>query len=137
MDIRKYFSKKRPREDESQDDDTDVDVLPTHSEGCSTNVTEGCSTNLTEGCSTNPTAKALKKKVYTSKLTYRCQWESKYPWVYCEDPEKGKFFQICKSLENRWLLLAEHGHLVVYLIGTMARKSFRHIMIPSRIKMLL
>ena len=31
MDIRKYFSKKRPREDESQDDDTDVDVLPTHS----------------------------------------------------------------------------------------------------------
>ena len=36
MDIRKYFSKKRPREDESQDDDTDIDVLPTH--GCSTNV---------------------------------------------------------------------------------------------------
>ena len=31
MDIRKYFSKKRPREDESQNDDTDVDVLPTHS----------------------------------------------------------------------------------------------------------
>ena len=94
MDIRKYFSKKRPREDESQDDDTDVDVLPTHSEGCSTNVTEGCSTNFTEGCSTNLTAKALKKNVYKSKLTYRCQWESKYPWVYCEDPENGMFCQI-------------------------------------------
>ena len=94
MDIRKYFSKKRPREDESQDDDTDIDVLPTH--GCSTNVTEGCSTNLTEGCSSNLTAKAL-KKVYKSKLTYCCQWESKYPWVYCEDPEKGMFCQICQK----------------------------------------
>ena len=45
MDIRKCFSKKRPHEEESQDDDTDVDFLPTHSEGCSTKLTEGCSTN--------------------------------------------------------------------------------------------
>ena len=44
----------------------------------------------------NLTAKAL-KKVYKPKLTYRCQWESKYPWVYCEDPEKGMFCQICQK----------------------------------------
>ena len=45
----------------------------------------------------NLTTKALKKKVYKPKLTYRCQWESKYPWVYCEDPEKGMFCQICQK----------------------------------------
>ena len=41
----------------------------------------------------------------------------------CEDPEKVMFCHICQSLENHQLLLAEHGHLVVYLIGTMAWKS--------------
>ena len=122
MDIRKYSSKKRPREDESQDDDTDVDVLTTHYEGCSTNLT----------------AKALAKRRFINQSSpIGANGSPNILGYIVKILKQVCFAKFAKSLENRRLLLAEHGHLVVYLIGTMARKSLRHIMIPSRIKMLL
>ena len=43
------------------------------------------------------TTKAAKKKVYKSKLTYRHQWKSKYPWVHYDETEKGMFCQLCQE----------------------------------------
>ena len=74
------------------------------SESCSspTLLTEaGCShadTTPSGGCSSVSLAtKALKKKGYKLKLSYRKQWEHKYPWVYCENPEKGMFCKLCQE----------------------------------------
>ena len=36
-------------------------------------------------------SKAQQKKVYKARLTYRKEWEEKYPWVYCNDPQEGMF----------------------------------------------
>ena len=78
MDIRKYLPKKRPSEvldDSSSDGDGDVPTTPQY-----------------PAC-----LKAAKKKIYKSKLSYRHQWEAKYPWVHCEDRQKGMFCRLCQE----------------------------------------
>ena len=39
-----------------------------------------------------------KKKLYKAKLSYKKDWETKYPWVYCNDAREGMFCGTCK----RW-----------------------------------
>lgn len=39
-----------------------------------------------------------KKKLYKAKLTYKKEWEAKYPWVCCIDPSLGMFCGICQKL---------------------------------------
>ena len=41
--------------------------------------------------------KASKKKVYKSRLSYKSQWESTYPWVYCTKVEDGIFCRLCQA----------------------------------------
>ena len=43
------------------------------------------------------TTKASKKKVYKSRLSYKSQWESTYPWVYCTKVEDGIFCRLCQA----------------------------------------
>ena len=38
-----------------------------------------------------------KKKLYMAKLTYKKEWEAKYPWVYCNDSSLGMFCGICRK----------------------------------------
>ena len=39
-----------------------------------------------------------KKELYKAKLSYKKNWETKYPWVYCNNASEGMFCSICK----RW-----------------------------------
>lgn len=41
--------------------------------------------------------KAIKKKAYKARLSYRSQWESKHPWVYCNDVKNGMFCKLCQK----------------------------------------
>ena len=41
--------------------------------------------------------KAAKKKAYKLKLTYKCQWESKHPWVHCSNTQNGMFCRLCQA----------------------------------------
>lgn len=38
-----------------------------------------------------------KRKQYRAKLSYRPEWEKKYPWVSCTDVSKGMFCTICQK----------------------------------------
>ena len=83
MDIRRYLPKKRAHEEESDDESQQSEVaVNLQPENSSNSVTM---------------TKAAKKKVYKSKLSYRHQWESKYPWVYCNDIKVGMFCQLCQK----------------------------------------
>ena len=44
--------------------------------------------------------KSAKKKAYKLKVTYRCQWESKYPWVHCSDTRNGMFCHLCQAYDK-------------------------------------
>ena len=75
--------KKRAHEEESDDESQQSEVaVNLQPENSSNSVTM---------------TKAAKKKVYKSKLSYRHQWESKYPWVYCNDIKVGMFCQLCQK----------------------------------------
>lgn len=41
------------------------------------------------------TSKATKKKAII--LSYRSQWKSKYPWVFCDDVRNGMFCKLCQK----------------------------------------
>ena len=36
-----------------------------------------------------------KKKLYKAKLSYKKDWEERYPWLSCNDPSKGMFCSTC------------------------------------------
>ena len=38
-----------------------------------------------------------KKKAYKGKLSFRKEWEKKYPWVTCKDPGDGMFCSVCQK----------------------------------------
>ena len=38
-----------------------------------------------------------KRKLYKVKLSYKKEWEKKYPWVFCDDPSKGMFCTTCQK----------------------------------------
>lgn len=87
MDIRKYLPCKRPSED--QGENKSDSELPEE-----VHISKPSDLQCSQ---TESSTKAAKKKVYKSKLTYRRQWESTYPWVHCSDPEKGMFCYICQK----------------------------------------
>lgn len=41
-----------------------------------------------------------KRKQYKAKLSYKTEWEAKYPWVSCKDASKGTFCTICLKRGN-------------------------------------
>ena len=38
-----------------------------------------------------------KKKIYKARLSYKREWEKKYPWVTCRDPSEGMFCATCQK----------------------------------------
>ena len=40
------------------------------------------------------------KKMYKSRLSYKKEWEQKYPWVSCTNVEEGMFCIFCQKSGN-------------------------------------
>ena len=66
----------------SRDSEDDEDVVPTTS--TSDALT---STNSEAPVGRSVCSKAQKRKLYKVRLSYKKEWEQKYPWVYCDDPK--------------------------------------------------
>lgn len=85
MALRKYLlPAKRPLRDVSsgsEDECSNAEALVSHSQSSSQN-------------------KSAKKKIYKANLTYKQQWESKYPWVFCNDVKEGMFCKLCQKYGN-------------------------------------
>lgn len=87
MDIRKYFS---------QASTSDLDLDETQPD---TNLT----TDETIATSCPPQAKkqkqsaSEKRRQYVARLSYKREWEKKYPWVSCTDSNKGMFCTVCQK----------------------------------------
>lgn len=100
MDIRNYFSRKRDLcSDSSSDDPVDLEPDPSEVDLPTTGISELSSSSVT----LKPAAamsKGERKKVYKANLSYKKQWEQKYPWVYCTDVKQGMFCKLCQQRGN-------------------------------------
>ena len=72
----------------------DEDVVPTMSTSDALTSTNS-ETSVGRSCS-----KAQKRKLYKARLSYKKEWEQKYPWVYCDDPKQGMFCKLCQKRGN-------------------------------------
>ena len=72
MDLRNYFSRNRSRNEESCDQEELAKVDSASKDQALDDAPEEASVK----------SKAQRKKVYKARLTYRKEWEEKYPWVY-------------------------------------------------------
>ena len=79
----------------SRDSEDDEDVVPTTS--TSDAVT---STNSEASVGRSEYSKAQTRKLYKARLSYKKEWEQKYPWVYCDNPKQGMFFKLCQKQGN-------------------------------------
>ena len=84
MDLRKYLKRK----DELESNESEA--------GCSPPSEE--SQRKKQCVEVEETGSQKKKKLYKAKLSYKKDWETKYPWVYCNNASEGMFCSICK----RW-----------------------------------
>ena len=58
------------------------------------------STNSEASVGRSVGSKAQKRKLYKARLSYKKEWEQKYPWVYCDDPKQGMFCKLCQKRGN-------------------------------------
>ena len=93
MDIRSFISRKRSGTDLS--DQPDI---------CSGKEVLGGTDSATSYAAANELpqkkqhqSEGEKRKVYKSKLSYKKEWESMYPWVTCELPSDGMFCSTCQK----------------------------------------
>ena len=86
MDIRNFMLRKRSRKasEESEKD----------SESDESSSSDG--SDIKEQRVQQLTSKAT-KKAYKARLSYRSLWESKYPWVYCNDVKNGMYCKLCQK----------------------------------------
>ena len=75
MDIRNFLPRKRSVSEELDGNEEDRSKSDTQ-------VTVTDAAELSTSCL---------QSTSSTKASYRPQWESTYPWVYCNDPEKGMF----------------------------------------------
>ena len=94
MDLRIFFTRKRVSAGSSRDSE-DEDVIPT------TSISDALtSTNSEASVGRSVCSKAQKRKLYKARLSYKKDWEQKYPWVYCDDPKQGMFCKLCQKRGN-------------------------------------
>ena len=58
------------------------------------------STNFEASVGSSVCSKAQKGKLYKARLSYKKEWEQKYPWVYCDDSKQGMFCKLCQKRGN-------------------------------------
>ncbi len=85
MSLLNYFGKK-------SDDSTESDQPAEHSSSSSAVAEEP---PRKKQCSQLTVSE--KRKLYKAKLSYKKEWEKKYPWVFCDDPSKGMFCTTCQK----------------------------------------
>lgn len=109
MDIRSFISKKRATEPDSDNEQemTEVDEELSSEEQSSEEI-EPESTEpqpvITNCQKKRRLSMSENKKAYKARLTYKKEWEKKYPWVTCDDPSNGMF---CKVENGELLHLAQ------------------------------
>lgn len=91
MDIRKYLVSQKPSEE--HESDSDEGETPHDLEEDDQSV----DTEASQRATSISSAKSAQKKVYKSRLSFRHQWKSKYPWVYCDDVQEGMFCRLCQE----------------------------------------
>ena len=74
----------------SRDSEDDEDVVPT-------TWTSDALTSTNSEASVGRSACSKKRKLYKARLSYKKEWEQKYPWVYCDDPKQGMFCKLCQK----------------------------------------
>ena len=95
MDLRNFFTRKRVRAGSSRDSEDDEDVVPT------TSTSDALAYNNFEASVCRSVcSKAQKRKLYKARLSYKKEWEQKYPWLYCDDPKQGKFCKLFQKQGN-------------------------------------
>ena len=95
MDLRNFFTRKRVRAGSSRDSEDDEDVVPTTLTSDALTSTNSEASVVRSVCS-----KAQKRNLYKARLSYKKDWEQKYPWVYCDDPKQGMFCKLCQKRGN-------------------------------------
>ena len=101
MDIRGLFSQKRTSEDIS----SEPEVPFTESDQEALGDGQSCHSQpppVDEQLEQPPQKKrqslsVSEKKIYKAKLSYKKEWEKKYPWVICNNPSEGMFRDICQK----------------------------------------
>ena len=83
MNIRDYFSRKRPSSEE-----TDSEAFWDTQSLTHTTVDEEHQQPQKKKQHFTP---CEKKRIYKEKLSYKKEWEKKYAWVTCKDPSDGMF----------------------------------------------
>ena len=114
MEITQFFSRKWQQETTQSEVDIDHGTTTSSAEDLSQVTGQGSSTSCsqTQG-SRDATSQDLltipphskkqhpsaseKRKLYKAKLSYKREWEKKYPWVSCKDASKGMFCTICQK----------------------------------------
>ena len=85
MDIRRFVTVKRKHTPSSDSSDEEASQSqPTLTATTSPAVEVGPS-------------KSQKKKIYKSRLSYKREWEQKYPWLSCTNVEEGMFCTFCQK----------------------------------------
>ena len=107
MDIRKYFSRKRALDqppdysDEESDHGKGIPSIDSStlelSSAENSQLSSSSSIPAEHASSGHSMSKSEKKKAYKAKLSYKKQWEIKYPWVYCTDVTQGMFCKLCQQ----------------------------------------
>ena len=105
MDLTKYFSRKRALSQSPDISDEDLSDEDCYLEGLTpvesfSGLSEVGSSSSLSKSGKHSMSKSEKKKAYKAKLSYRKQWESKYPWVYCTDIAQGMFCKLCQQKVN-------------------------------------
>jgi hypothetical protein len=116
MDLTHYFGRKRaldpspspspspsplPVLSEDDDDDDDDDLQPSVQALTSpAELMSSCSSPVSTVPRQKSMSKGEKKRAYKARLSYKSQWEQKYPWVYCSDVKQGMFCKLCQERGN-------------------------------------
>lgn len=97
MDLRKFFSKNLV----TGSSNIEEEANPSTSMACATESCEDGFDKTDESLQPHKKKPRLtpceKKKVYKSQLSYKPEWEKKYPWVFCTDPKEGMFCRTCQK----------------------------------------
>lgn len=94
MDLRNFLTRKRVHVEPSGESDDEEDVVQTTSSG------DLPPTNPQPSVGGSVRSKAQQRKVYKARLSYKKEWQQKYPWVYCNDPKQGMLCKLCQQRGN-------------------------------------
>ena len=91
MDLRDFFSCKRTGTSEL---DSATDQEPSGDANSLSSLTQATCVKKQHLTTTE------RRNIYKSKLSFKMEWENKYPWVTCTDPSECMFCGTCEKWGN-------------------------------------